>query len=94
VLPSVDLLEDLLVLGEPVRHLVGVDDVVVDGDFEDAARAFLQRGGDAVLVLDGGLQTGGLGEVVSLPAVLDLDVHPLLLVPEMVRRSPSAFILV
>jgi hypothetical protein len=76
LLPSgVDLLEDLLVGREPVVILVGVRGLPVDEDLEDPAGAFLQPGGDAVLVLDGGLQTGGLGEVVSLPAVQDLDVH-------------------
>ena len=79
---GVDLLEDLLVRGEAVRGLVGVDDLAVDRDLEDAARALAQAGGDAVRVLDGGLQTGGLGQVVSLAAVQDLDVHRALLLPE------------
>jgi hypothetical protein len=75
-LSGVDLLEDLLVVREPVRRLVRVDDVVVDRDLEDPAVPFLEHRGDAVLILDGGLQTGGLGQVVSLSAVSDLDVHP------------------
>jgi hypothetical protein len=75
LLRLVDLLEDLLVRREAVVVLVRVGGAAVDEDFEDAADAFLQPGGDAVLVLDGGLQTGGLGEVVSLSAVEDLDVH-------------------
>jgi len=83
LLSGVDLLEDLLVTGKPVGRLVGVDDVVVDRHFEDPAEAFLEHCGDAVLLLDGGLQTGGLGEVVSLPAIADLDVHARLL-PEKV----------
>jgi len=69
------LLEDLFVGREAVVVLVGVGGLAVDEDLEDAADAFLQPGGDAVLVLDGGLQTGGLGEIVSLSAVEDLDVH-------------------
>ena len=79
---SVDLLEDLLVGGESVRHLVGVDGLLVDEDLEDPAGAFLKLRGESVLGLDGGLQTGGLGEVVSLPAVQDRDVHAVLLSPE------------
>ena len=75
LLSEVDLLEDLLVGREAVVVLVRVGSPAVDEDLEDAAHAFLQASGDAVLVLDGGLQTGGLGEVVSLPAVQDLDVH-------------------
>ena len=74
-LDEVDLLEDLLVGREAIVVLVRVDDLAVDEDLEDATHAFLQPGGDTVLVLDGGLQTGGLGQVVSLPAVQDLDVH-------------------
>ena len=76
-LSGVDLREDLLVGRETVRLLIGVGDLTVDGDLENATHTFLQTGGEAVLALDGGLQTGGLGEVVSLPAVQDLDVHSL-----------------
>src|SRR5437879_10005385 len=65
---------------EAVCRLVGVDDLAVDRDLEDAPRAFLESGGEAVLLLDGLLQTGGLRQVVSLAAVLDLDVHRVLLV--------------
>jgi hypothetical protein len=50
-----------LILREAVRDLVVVDHLVVDLDGEDAADAFPQLGIDAVLTLDGGLQTGGLG---------------------------------
>jgi len=71
----VDLREDLLVRREAVVVLVGVGGATVDEDLEDPADALFQPGGDAVLVLDGGLQTGGLREVVSLPAIEDLDVH-------------------
>jgi hypothetical protein len=39
----------------------------------------LEASGDSELFLDGGLQTGGLWQVVSLAAVSDLDVHPSLL---------------
>ena len=61
LLARVDLLEDFLVVREAVRFLVRVDGVVVDRHLEDPAGALAQRRGDAVLVLDGGLQTGGLG---------------------------------
>src|SRR5919198_2998302 len=76
LLSRFDLLEDLRVRREAVRRLVGVHDLAVDRDLEDAAGAFLEPGGEAVLSLDGLLQTGGLRQVVSLAAVLDLDVHP------------------
>ena len=78
-LSGVDLLEDFLVRRKPVRRLVRVDDVVVDRHLEDPAVPFLEDCADSVLVLDRGLQTGGLGQVVSLSAVSDLDVHPRLL---------------
>jgi hypothetical protein len=67
------------VFREAIGHLVVVDDLPVYRDGEDTAGAFLEISGDAVLVLDGGLQTGGLGEIVSLAAVHDPDVHPILL---------------
>lgn len=79
LLSGLDLLEDFLVLRKPIRLLIGVDDLVSDEDLEDAARALAQHGGDAVLVLDGGLQTGGLGEEVSLRAIRDQDIHAILL---------------
>ena len=82
-LSGVDLLEDLLVRRESVCRLVGVDDIIVDRYLEDPAVAFLEDCRDFVFVLDGGLQTGGLRKVVSLPAISDLDVHPRLL-PEKV----------
>src|SRR5262249_55681168 len=75
----VGLGEDFLVLGESEGHRVIEDHGVVDGHGEDPSHAFLQLGGDAVLGLDGGLQTGGLWEIVSLAAVGDLDLHPILL---------------
>ena len=81
LLERVDLREDLGILGEPVRDLVVPHALAVDVDEEDAARPFLEGGGDAVLGFDGGLQTGGLGEEVSLPAIRDQNVHPILLVP-------------
>src|SRR5437879_6891194 len=81
LLSGLDPLEDLLVRREAVRRLVGVDDLAVDRDLEDAAGAFLQAGGEPVLRLDGLLQTGGLRQVVSLAAVFDLDVHRALLSP-------------
>ncbi len=74
-----DLVEDFLVGGEAVGDLVVVGDLAVDGDGEDAAVTLFEAGGDAELLLDGGLQTGGLGEVVSLSAVGDQNVHPFLL---------------
>ena len=79
LLELVDLGEDFLVLGKPVRHLVVPDPLVVRVHEEDAARTLLESRRDAVFLLDGGLQTGGLGEEVSLPAIRDQDVHPILL---------------
>src|SRR2546428_7397405 len=79
LLSGVDPREDLLVGRKPERLLIRVGDLVVDRYLEDAGGALFERRRDAELGLDGGLQTGGLWEVVSLPAVSDLDVHPLLL---------------
>ena len=78
-LELVDLGENLFVLREAVGHLIVVHELPVDQHGEDSAGTFLQISGDAVLVPDGGLQTGGLGQVVSLAAVDDRDVHPILL---------------
>ena len=73
--------------------LVVVHYLAVDGDREDAAVPLFEVGGDPELLLDGGLQTGGLGEVVSLPAVGDQNDHPLLLMndlsPMIMRRDEA-----
>lgn len=79
LLEGVELVEDLLVGGEAIRDVLIVDQLAIDGDFEDTTVARFERGGDPVLVLDRGLQTGGLRKVISLSAVRDLDVHPVLL---------------
>ena len=79
LLNGLDLREDLLVGRETEGLLIGVGDLVVDRYLENARGALFQSRRDAEFGLDGGLQTGGLWEVVSLPAVSDLDVHPLLL---------------
>ena len=75
-LSLVDLGEDLLVLGEAIRITVREGEPIVDRHLEDAADTFRETRGDAVPVLDGGLQIGALGQVVSLAAVQDLDIHP------------------
>ena len=87
LLSGVDLRENFLVSREAVRLHVRVGDLVVDRHLENAGDTLFQGGRDAVLTLDGGLQTGGLWEVVSLSAVSDLDVHPLLLSGKLRARS-------
>ena len=72
---AADLGEDLLVRGEAVRLVLRVDALVVEHDVEHTAVSALKARGDSELLLDGGLQTGGLGVVVSFGAVGDLDVH-------------------
>ena len=67
--------EDLLVRGETVGLVLRVDALAVERHVEHTAVPALKTSGDAELFLDGGLQTGGLGVVVSFGAVGDLDVH-------------------
>src|SRR2546426_7289316 len=70
LLSGLDRLEDLRVRREAVCRLVGVDDLAVDRDLEDAARAFLESGGEAVLLLDASCKLEGWGREVYLPQVL------------------------
>jgi hypothetical protein len=72
---SPDLREDLLVGGEAMGVVLRVDALAVERHVEHAAVAALEASGDPELLLDRGLQTGGLGVVVSFGAVGDLDVH-------------------
>jgi hypothetical protein len=67
--------ENLLVRGEAIGLVLRVDALAVEGHVEHPTVPALEASGDAELLLDGGLQTGGLGVVVSFRAVGDLDVH-------------------
>ena len=70
-----NLLGDLFVRGEAMRRALRIHAFAVDVHVKDPAGALFQIGGDPEFVFDCGLQTGGLREVVSLPAVRDLDRH-------------------
>jgi len=78
-----DFREDLFVIGEAAGGPVGIGGLAVDGNFKDPAVAFLEVGCDPEFLFDRGLQTGGLGKVVSLSAIHDLDRH---------RLPPSKFL--
>ena len=62
-------------LGEAPDVLLVPDLRAVDVYVEDAARPFDQLRLHLELALDRIRQTGGCGEVVSLPTVLDGDFH-------------------
>jgi hypothetical protein len=74
---------DLAGMGKAACLLLGEDQLVVDGDFEDSTGSLDELGLDAELLLDLLRQTGGAGVVVSDPAVLDDDArgHTRLLSP-------------
>lgn len=63
--------DDLGVLGEALRGVLGEDQVAVGHDVEYAVIPLYQLGVDAERAADGGRQTGGLGEVLSARAVFD-----------------------
>lgn len=82
ITPKLDLLEDLLLLGETPLGELGEDQLAVGGDLEAPAvgRQEHQLAEVELLLLqDRGRQTDGLGFVASGAAVLDLDLvdHPL-----------------
>ena len=80
--------EDLLVGGEAIRLVLRVDALAVERHVEHATVPALEASGDPELLLDRGLQTGGLGVVVSFGAVGDLNVHwPLLSAPVVGSRG-------
>lgn len=76
----VDGREHFFVLGESVELALREDEIAVGNHFKDSATGLDELGVDAVLALEVGRQTGGLGLIVSLNAVLDRNVH---------RGSPS-----
>ncbi len=67
--------QDLVVLREATRLVLGEYLLVIDDDVEDPIATGGQFGLDASLTLDSGRQTGGLGQVVSLLAVGDRNLH-------------------
>jgi len=64
---------DLARKGKTACLFLGEEELVVDGHLEHSARPFDELGLDAELPLDLLRQTGGAGEVVSDPAILDDD---------------------
>jgi hypothetical protein len=64
---------DLAGIGKAACLLLGVEQLIVDGDLEDATGSLDELGFDAELLLDLLRQTGGAGVVVSDAAVLDDD---------------------
>ena len=68
-------LEDLVVLGEPARVVLGIDEFSIGHDVEDAAAAFDQLHLGVDRLLDGSRQTGGVRTIVSFNAVGNRDLH-------------------
>jgi hypothetical protein len=69
------LSEDLAGFGKAAAVVLAPDLLAIGHDVEDAAGPFLESGGNPDLLLDRIRQTGGIGVIVSLPAVGDGDVH-------------------
>lgn len=67
--------DDLGVLGKAFLGVLGEDEVAVRDDVEHTVGPFDQLGVDAERVLDGGRQTGGLGQVLSTGAVGNRQRH-------------------
>ena len=72
---GLNLVQNLLIFREPPDFLLAPDLLAVHVNIEDAAGAFDELGLDAVGLLDRSRQTGGLGQIVSLRAILDGDGH-------------------
>ena len=69
-------------LGKPLALVLREDHLIIDDDVEDAIATLNQRRVDAERFLDAGRQTGGLGTVLSPPAVGNRDLQDILLVSE------------
>lgn len=70
-----DLVDDLVVFGEPARVVFRPDLRAIDVYVEHAPGTFDELGRDAEALFECIRQTGGLGEVVSLAAILDAEFH-------------------
>lgn len=70
-----ELVEDLVVLGKAAGLFLAEQELIAGFHVENSAVAGDELCFDVVCVLDRGRQTGGLGEVISLGAVGDADLH-------------------
>lgn len=70
-----DLLQHLVQLRPASGLLLREDELAVEDDLELSAGTLDERGIEATRLLDLGRQTGGPGQVVSLHAVGDLELH-------------------
>ena len=68
-------IENFPMLRKAAGLLLTVDQLAIDFDVENAATALDHFDRNAELTLDRVRQTGGLGRVVSLYAILDGNVH-------------------
>ncbi len=89
-----DTVEDFRMFRESAGFLLAVDQLTVDFDVEDSPAAFDEFGLNAELRLDRVRQTGGLGRVVSLYAILNRNVHvgPLIKRSWFAHACPRSFI--
>ena len=71
----VDQVADFVRAREAMGLVLGEDELIVHLDVEDPAVPLLELRVDAVALLQLSRQTGGRGQVVSLGAVGDPDVH-------------------
>jgi len=71
----VDQRDDLTGCWISPRFVLGKSTLAVDRDVEYSAVTLDQLGDEASLLLDFGRQTGSPRQVVSTPAVCDLDLH-------------------
>ena len=79
--PSPQLAEHFVVFGKAVDFVLAENQLAVDDHVEHAACTLDQLGRCSTLVLDCFGQTGRGGQVVSLHAVGDRDVHSACLLP-------------
>jgi hypothetical protein len=82
---------DFVILGKPSLRVFRKQQLAVHRDIENPAVSAGQFRLDPQFALERGRQTGGLREVVSTTAVLDRDLHRLMLAqPCTVRQNRRA----
>ena len=70
-----DLLEDILIPGQPATHtVIGVGHFTIDGYLEDAAVSLFQVWYNPEFLFDSCRQTGGCSKEASLHTVSDLNL--------------------
>jgi hypothetical protein len=86
-----DQTNHLVPFGKSLEFILGKDQLVIELYVENPVAPFDQFRFDLEFLLDSFRQTGGMGQVVSLHAVLDADLHIVNLARKKTKLTPARY---